>query len=91
MRIGAPDLKMGHRGQITADIVFDVVLVPHGHLLGAAGGGLGVALSSLVRGRIGIGAAGVGVAQAALDLAVTVAHSPGVRRFVFSQRNASSR
>ena len=70
VRIGAPDLKMGHRGQITADIVFTDVLVPHGNLLGTAGGGLGVALSALVRGRIGIGAAGVGVAQAALDLAV---------------------
>jgi alkylation response protein AidB-like acyl-CoA dehydrogenase len=70
VRIGAPDLKMGHRGQITADIEFTDVLVPQANLLGAAGGGLGVALSALVRGRIGIGAAGVGVAQAALDLAV---------------------
>lgn len=70
VRIGAPDLKMGHRGQITADIVFTDVVVPRRNLLGTAGGGLGVALSALVRGRIGIGAAGVGVAQAALDLAV---------------------
>lgn len=62
--------RPGHRGQITADIVFTDVLVPHDHLLGPAGGGLGVALSALVRGRIGIGAAGVGLAQAALDLAV---------------------
>jgi alkylation response protein AidB-like acyl-CoA dehydrogenase len=70
VRIGAPDLKMGHRGQITADIVLDNVLVPKENLLGTWGSGLGVALSALVRGRIGIGAAGVGVAQAALDLAV---------------------
>ncbi len=70
VRIGAPDLKMGHRGQITADIVFDDVRVPAENLLGQWGAGLGVALSALVRGRIGIGAAGVGVAQAALDLAV---------------------
>ncbi|GGF18392.1 acyl-CoA dehydrogenase family protein [Williamsia phyllosphaerae] len=70
IRIGTPDLKMGHRGQITADIVFTDVLVPRANLLGAAGDGLGVALSALVRGRIGVGAAGVGVAQAALDLAV---------------------
>lgn len=70
IRIGAPDLKMGHRGQITADIVFDDVRVPAGNLLGQWGARLGVALSALVRGRIGIGAAGVGVAQAALDLAV---------------------
>jgi alkylation response protein AidB-like acyl-CoA dehydrogenase len=70
VRVGRPDLKMGHRGQITADIVLDNVEVPRENLLGTAGGGLGVALSALVRGRIGIGAAGVGVAQAALDLAV---------------------
>jgi alkylation response protein AidB-like acyl-CoA dehydrogenase len=70
VRIGAPDLKMGHRGQITADIVFTDVFVPRENLLGAAGNGLSVALSALVRGRVGIGAAGVGVAQAALDLAV---------------------
>lgn len=70
VRIGTPDLKMGHRGQITADIVLDGVEVPRSHLLGEAGGGMAVALSALVRGRIGIGAAGVGLAQAALDLTV---------------------
>jgi alkylation response protein AidB-like acyl-CoA dehydrogenase len=70
VRVGDPDLKMGHRGQITADIVLDDVHVPAGNLLGEWGNGLGVALGSLVRGRIGIGAAGVGVAQAAMDLAV---------------------
>ncbi|NMN93966.1 acyl-CoA dehydrogenase [Nocardiaceae bacterium YC2-7] len=70
VRIGTPDLKMGHRGQITADIVLDDVHVPRENLLGDFGRGMAVALSALVRGRIGIGAAGVGVAQAALDLAV---------------------
>lgn len=68
--IGEPDLKMGHRGQITADIVLEDVHVPHENVLGEPGRGMRVALSALVRGRIGIGAAGVGVAQAALDLAV---------------------
>lgn len=70
LRVGAPDLKMGHRGQLTSDIVFDDVFVPAENLLGQEGRGLTVALSCLVRGRIGIGAAGAGVAQAALDLAV---------------------
>ena len=68
--IGTPDLKMGHRGQITADIVLDDVEVPAENVLLEPGQGMRVALSALVRGRIGIGAAGVGVAQAALDLAV---------------------
>jgi alkylation response protein AidB-like acyl-CoA dehydrogenase len=70
VRIGEPDLKMGHRGQITADIVFDNVRIPRTYVLGEEGKGLQVALSCLARGRIGIGAAGVGVAQAALDLSV---------------------
>jgi alkylation response protein AidB-like acyl-CoA dehydrogenase len=70
VRIGTPDLKMGHRGQLTADIVFDDVAVPAANVLGQPGDGLSVALATLTYGRIGIAAAGVGVAQAALDLAV---------------------
>lgn len=70
VRVGKPDLKMGHRGQLTADIVFEDVVVPRSHMLGEPGRGLSVALSCLTLGRIGIAAAGVGVAQAALDLAV---------------------
>ena len=70
VRVGAPDLKMGHRGQLTSDIVFTDAQIPADHILGEPGKGLAVALSCLVRGRIGIAAAGVGVAQGALDLAV---------------------
>ena len=69
IRIGEPDLKMGHRGQLTADIVFDDVAVPAANLLGSGVTALG-SRWLLLRGRIGIGAAGVGVAQAALDLSV---------------------
>jgi alkylation response protein AidB-like acyl-CoA dehydrogenase len=70
VRVGAPDLKLGHRGQLTSDIVFENAHVPAENVLGETGRGLAVALSCLVRGRIGIAAAGVGVAQAAMDLAV---------------------
>ncbi|KAB7760911.1 MULTISPECIES: acyl-CoA dehydrogenase family protein [Mycobacteriaceae] len=70
VQVGEPDLKMGHRGQITADIVFDNVAVPADHALGEPGRGLATALASLAAGRLGIAAAGVGVAQIALDLAV---------------------
>ncbi|MDT5300907.1 MAG: hypothetical protein QOG79_4149, partial [Mycobacterium sp.] len=39
IRIGAPDLKMGHRGQLTADIVFDEVTVSGQNVLGEPGHG----------------------------------------------------
>ncbi|WP_244223479.1 acyl-CoA dehydrogenase family protein [Amycolatopsis circi] len=70
VRVGKPDLKMGHHGQLTADIVFENVRVPRENVLGQPGKGLSVALACLTYGRIGIAAAGVGVAQSALDLAV---------------------
>jgi alkylation response protein AidB-like acyl-CoA dehydrogenase len=80
--VGAPDRKLGHRGQITADIVFEDVLVPEERVLGAPGKGLGAALASLAAGRVGIAAAGVGVAQKALDLAVERVRS----RVLFGKR-----
>lgn len=68
--VAEPDRKLGHRGQITADIVLEDVFVPADRVLGQPGKGLGAALGSLAAGRVGIAAAGVGVAQKALDLAV---------------------
>lgn len=65
--IGTPDRKLGNRGQITADVVLDDVRVGHDAVLGADGGGLKIALQTLTYGRIGIAAAGVGMAQAAFD------------------------
>ncbi|WP_179476072.1 acyl-CoA dehydrogenase family protein [Mycolicibacterium vinylchloridicum] len=65
--VGTADRKLGNKGQITADVLFDNVHLPPGMLLGAEGGGLKIALQALSYGRIGIGAAGVGMAQAAFD------------------------
>jgi alkylation response protein AidB-like acyl-CoA dehydrogenase len=70
--IGTPDRKLGNRGQITADVVLDNVQLGPESLLGIEGGGLKIALQTLTYGRIGIAAAGVGMAQAAFDR--TVAH-----------------
>ena len=67
--VGAPDKKMGNHCQLTADIVFDEVFVPDSHLVGTEGNGLKSALTSLTLGRVGIGACGVGMAQAAFDYA----------------------
>lgn len=65
--IGTPDRKLGNRGQITADVVLDRVRLGPESVLGAEGGGLKIALQTLTYGRIGIAAAGVGLAQAAFD------------------------
>lgn len=65
--VGEPDLKMGNHAQLTADVVFENVFVPDDHVVGAEGGGLRVALSALALGRMGIGAIGVAMAQAAFD------------------------
>lgn len=71
VEVGLPDRKMGNRGQLTADIRFtDVHLTDDDLLGGAEGQGLRHALSTLTYGRIGIAAAGVGMAQAAFDHAV---------------------
>lgn len=67
VRVGRPDRKIGNNGQLTADIHFDNVFVPECNLLGEAGGGLRVALQTLTYGRIGIAAAGVGMAQSLFD------------------------
>ena len=71
VRVGEPDLKMGNRGQLTADVWFDDVELTNESLLGGEPGyGLRHALATLTLGRIGIAAAGVGMAQAAFDLAI---------------------
>ena len=68
VRVGEPDLKMGNRGQLTADVWFDDVELDDEALLGGEPGhGLRQALATLTLGRIGIAAAGVGMAQAAFD------------------------
>jgi alkylation response protein AidB-like acyl-CoA dehydrogenase len=59
--------KMGLNSSSTADLAFEET---PGELLGVAGSGMYIALSTLDGGRIGIAAQAVGIAQAALDVAV---------------------
>jgi butyryl-CoA dehydrogenase len=68
--VGRPDRKLGNRGQLTADVHYEGVRVPVANRIGEEGQGLQLALRTLTYGRIGIGAAGVGMAQAAFDLMV---------------------
>lgn len=70
VRVGRPDRKMGNRAQLTADVYFEGARVPAANLVGEQGQGLRIALQTLTYGRIGIAATGVGLAQAAFDIAV---------------------
>lgn len=65
--------KLGQAASDTCALRFDDVFVPEGLRLGAEGAGYGIALSNLEAGRIGIAAQCVGMAQAALEIAVAYA------------------
>ncbi|MFG2715170.1 acyl-CoA dehydrogenase [Streptomyces goshikiensis] len=68
-----PEKKMGMKGSPTAQLHFDGVRVPDSRRIGEEGQGFTIALAALDAGRLGIAACAVGVAQAALDEAVTYA------------------
>ncbi|HWM38304.1 MAG TPA: acyl-CoA dehydrogenase family protein [Streptomyces sp.] len=72
---GVPESKMGMNGSPTAQVHFDGVRVGDARRIGEEGQGLTVALSALESGRLGIAACAVGLAQAALDEAVTYTRS----------------
>jgi alkylation response protein AidB-like acyl-CoA dehydrogenase len=65
--------KMGMRASSTAQMIFDSARLPGGQLIGAEGTGLRIALAALDAGRLGIAACATGLAQAALDTAVSFA------------------
>jgi alkylation response protein AidB-like acyl-CoA dehydrogenase len=65
--------KLGLRGQATAELSLDEVRVPGSALLGEPGRGMSVAMSALAKGRMSLAAGCVGIAQAALETAVTYA------------------
>ncbi|GLW45904.1 acyl-CoA dehydrogenase [Streptomyces sp. NBRC 14336] len=69
----APEKKMGMKGSPTAQVHFDGVRVSDDRRLGEEGQGFAIALSALDSGRLGIAACAIGVAQAALDEALTYA------------------
>ena len=71
--VGRIEDKMGIKGSQTAELIFTDCEVPVENLIGREGEGFKVAMMTLDRTRIGIGAQAVGIAQAALDLAVSYA------------------
>lgn len=65
--------KLGLRGQATAELVLEDVRVPASAMMAPEGKGFSVAMSALAKGRMSVAAGCVGIAQAALDAAVTYA------------------
>lgn len=65
-----PEKKMGFTGSRTSQVVFSGTRVDADRLIGQEGQGFSIALSALDSGRLGIAACAVGIAQAALDVAV---------------------
>jgi alkylation response protein AidB-like acyl-CoA dehydrogenase len=69
--VGRVEDKMGIKGSQTAELIFTDCEVPAENLLGREGDGFKIAMMTLDRTRPGIGAQAMGIAQGALDLAVS--------------------
>jgi alkylation response protein AidB-like acyl-CoA dehydrogenase len=67
---GTPERKLGIKGSPTCEVYLDAVRLPADRLLGQIGSGMAIALQTLDHTRVTIAAQALGVAQAALDLAV---------------------
>lgn len=70
---GNPLRKMGISGSATCDVILQNVPVPATNRLGEEGMGFRITMETLDAGRIGIAAQATGIAQAALDDALTYA------------------
>lgn len=68
LRLGSPDRKMGQRGTMTCDVIFEDARVPAGNLIGGTpGGGFKTAMRVLDRGRLHIAAVAAGMARRLLN------------------------
>lgn len=71
--IGKEEDKMGHRASNTVELYFEDVKVPAENLLAKEGMGFIIAMRTLDHTRAPVGAAGVGVARAAMEYAIDYA------------------
>lgn len=65
--------KMGQRASYTAELTFDNVRVPLANMLGDVGDGFRIAMKTLDKTRIPVGAGSVGIAKRALDESLSYA------------------
>ena len=71
---GRKEEKIGMRGSVTTDVIFENCRVPQQNLLGEEGKGWTIASDTVNRSRPAIGAQAVGIAQGALDFAIHYAN-----------------
>jgi alkylation response protein AidB-like acyl-CoA dehydrogenase len=74
LRFGEREEKIGMRGTVTTDVIFENCRIPQGNRLGEEGKGWEIALTTLNMSRPVIGAQAVGIAQGALDFAIHYAN-----------------
>ena len=72
--VASIETKLGQKASDTCTLNFDDMAVTDDMVLGKVGGGYKTALANLEAGRIGIAAQSVGMAQAALDIAIGYAN-----------------
>jgi alkylation response protein AidB-like acyl-CoA dehydrogenase len=72
-RVGRKEDKLGLRSSPTVQLHFDEMRVPAANLVGDASHGFIYAMQSLEHGRLGISAQAIGIARAALEVAVDYA------------------
>jgi butyryl-CoA dehydrogenase len=67
---GKKEDKMGLRGSITSELIFEDCKIPKENLLGNEGDGFKIFMQTLDSGRISIGALALGIAQGALEYTI---------------------
>ncbi|WP_400162222.1 acyl-CoA dehydrogenase [Brevibacillus sp. TJ4] len=71
--VGKREQKMGLHGSHTTELILEDAAVPAENLLGAEGDGFTIAMANLDKGRIGIAAQALGIAEAAVQLSTQYA------------------
>ncbi len=71
LRVGQRIDTIGIRGDQPVELVFENMEVPEENIVGEIGRGVNIALSTYDHGRVGVAAQGTGLAQAALEAALS--------------------
>jgi alkylation response protein AidB-like acyl-CoA dehydrogenase len=73
LKYGVEEDKLGLRGSVTSELIFENCRIPKENLLGELGKGFIGAMDILDRGRTAVGAMAVGIARGALEESITYA------------------